>query len=159
MKAYSIFIIPLLTIYGFFLQKTDNNTTQQTKHVYVILNRNSPNFEFTDHSRVNKQNNEREENLQYSFIHEDCEELHFVHVESPYLERFDKKFKAPITFLDTIIFHNERYLLENFDSLTRNELNSLARKGKEAYVIDMGTLCNDSLMVYQTEIRMSGCRE
>ena len=63
------------------------------------------------------------------------------------------------TFLHTIIFHNERYLLENFDSLTRNELNSLARKGKEAYVIDMGTLCNDSLMVYQTEIRMSGCRE
>lgn len=125
------------------------------KNIYVVLNRNSCNIQFTESKRIDGSPSSLfysfDTNVKHDFIYE----MIFTHAYAPLLGRTDERKKIPISFIDSIPFLDEKYIREAY-FIDTHEFHWNKIKNKKIYLIDTGTVQNDSLMMFEVSIGYHG---
>ncbi|NLA63084.1 MAG: hypothetical protein GX857_07685 [Bacteroidales bacterium] len=128
------------------------------KKIYLVLDRNSPNVEFTEMKKKNDLPSDwhylLNTNIKEDFIYQ----ITFTNICAPLLNRFDVRKKVPISFIDSIAYMDEKQIREAY-YIDEHEFHWEKIENKKIYLIDIGTLQNDSLMMYEVGVRFYGFLE
>ena len=153
-KTTIIFIIGILSISAIMGQ----SDSKDPKNIYMVLDRNSPNVEFTEMKKKNGLPSDwhylLNTNIKEDFIYQ----ITFTNICAPLLNRFDEKKKVPLSFIDSIAYMDEKQIREA-TQIYRHEFQWEKIQDKKIYLIDIGTLQNDSVMMYQVDVRFYGFLE
>ena len=152
-KTTIIFIVGLLSL-SLAMGQTDST---EYKNIYVVLDRNSPNIKFKE---MTKRDNSRSM-LLYSMntnIKDFIYEIIFANAYEPLLDRTDEMKKIPVSFIDSIAYMDEKYIKEA-TQIYRHEFQWEKIQDKKIYLIDIGTIENDSVMMYEVGVRFDGFKE
>lgn len=150
-KKHLIFIIGILSI----LSSTAQTDCKKQKNIYVVLDRNSCNIHFRESIR----NDGSPSSLFYSFdtnvMDDYIYEIIFANAYAPLLGRTDEKKKIPVSFMDSIAYLDEKHIREAY-FIDTHEFHWNKIKNKKIYLIDIGTVENDSVMMYEVSLGFSG---
>ena len=154
MKKTTIILIGILSISAIMGQ----SDSKDPKNIYVVLDRNSPNVEFTEMKKKNGLPSDwhylLNTNIKEDFIYQ----ITFTNICAPLLNRIDEKKKVPVSFIDRIAYMDEKYIREA-TQIYRHEFDREKIQDKKIYLIDIGTLQNDSVMMYEVGVRFTGLKE
>lgn len=154
-KIRIIFIFSILFLLNAMGQK---KSTNQNDNIYLVLDRNSPNIEFTEMKKKNNLPSDwhylLDTNIKEDFIYQ----ITFTNFCAPLLNRFDERKKVPISFIDSIVYMDEKYIREAY-YIDAHEFHWEKIKDTKVYLIDTGTLKNDSVMMYEVDVRFYGFLE
>ena len=150
-KTTIILIIGILSLSS-VMGQTDSIAQ---KNIYVVLNRNSCNIQFRESKRIDGSPSSLfysfDTNVKHDFIYE----IIFAHAYAPLLGRTDERKKIPISFIDSIPFLDEKYIREAY-FIDTHEFHWNKIKNKKIYLIDSGTVQNDSVMMFEVSIGYHG---
>lgn len=149
-KLSIIYIIFLCIIYAFKMEffSSDNR-------IYLLLDRNSKNIVFNEDSAIS--NCISFENKFYTLktnINDYAYNVTFSHLELVHFDRKDEKLKKPVSFLDSISYYDEKYIMCAKD-IDQNELRPEFLRNNKIFVLDMGTLKNDTIIMYEVTVDFS----
>ena len=153
-KTTIIFIIGILSISAIMGQ----SDSKDPKNIYVVLDRNSPNVEFTEMKKKNDLPSDWRYLLNTNIKEDFVYKVIFTNICAPLLNRFDERKKVSISFIDSIAYMDEKQIREA-RQIYRHEFQWEKIENKKIYLIDIGTLQNDSLMMYEVDVRFSGFLE
>ncbi len=146
-KIRIIFIFSILFLLNAMGQK---KSTNQNDNIYLVLDRNSPNIEFTEMKKKNNLPSDwhylLDTNIKEDFIYQ----ITFTNFCAPLLNRFDERKKVPISFIDSITYMDEKYIREA-SHIHIHEFHWEKINNKKIYLIDIGTIENDSVMIQLTK--------
>ena len=152
-KTTIIFIIGILSISTIMGQ----SDSKDPENIYVVLDKYSSNIKFKEMTRRDNSPSM----LLYSMstnIKDFIYEINFTHAYAPLLDRIDEKKKVPVSFIDSIAYMDEKYIREA-TQIYRHEFDREKIQDKKIYLIDIGTLQNDSVMMYEVGVRFTGFKE
>ena len=152
-RTIIIFIFGILSVITAIGQT--NCSTQ--KNIYVVLDKYSSNIKFKEMTRRDNSPS----TLLYSMstnIKDFIFEINFTHAYAPLLDRINEKKKVPVSFIDSIAYMDEKYIREA-TQIYRHEFQWEKIEDKKIYLIDIGTLQNDSVMMYEVGVRFTGFKE
>ena len=149
-KTTIIFIVGLLSL-SLAMAQTDSIVH---KNIYVVLDRNSPNIKFKEMTKRDKSRSM----LLYSMntnIKDFIYEIIFVNAYEPLLDRTDEMKKIPVSFMDSIAYLDEKHIREAY-FIDLHEFHWKKMKNTKVNLIDIGTIENDSVMMYEVSLGFSG---
>ena len=145
----------ILTIL-FFISLLFGNDCPEKNNIYVLLDRNSSNITFTVRPEdiVTKDNV-----LVYALktgINDFTLGIGFVYFGKTLPDMYQhEKYRKPVTFLDSITYYDERYIMET-KKIDENLFHWQKLKDTRIFVIDPGTQENDSVMMYEVTVGFDG---
>ena len=128
------------------------------KNIYIFLDRKSKNIDFTIMKKKDGSDFLTRYTLDTNIKNEFVYKIHFSNAYAPDIGRTDIKKRVPITLIDKIKYLDEKYIRET-NYIHANDFSREKLKGKKVYILDKGTLKNDSLTLYEVSVNYSGFRE
>ena len=126
-------------------------------NLYVLLDRKSPNIEFA--SKPKELDGIKENVLTYDMktgINDFTLDIGFVHFGQIIPDMYQhEKIRKPVTFLDSITYYDEKYIMET-KKIDENLFHWQKLKDTRIFIIDIGTLENDSVMMYEVTVGFDG---
>ena len=130
---------------------------QKNDTIYVLLNKNSPNIEYFEQHKLfeGREGFQRNYHLKTG-INDFPLNISFVSFGMLIPDMFQhEEFRKPVTFLDSITYYDEKYIMET-KKIDENLFHWQKLKDTRIFVIDMGTLENDSVMMYEVTVGFDG---
>lgn len=134
------------------------NGNSKKKTMYVLLDRNSKNIDFRVSAKKDGSDPlilyTLDTNIKNDFIYK----ITFANAHAPILDRIDEEKKIPISFLNSISYMDEKKIQET-DYIHLNKFHWEKLQKTRVYLIDMGTLHNDSVTMYEVSVGFTGFLE
>ncbi len=138
----------IIVIFLFILSSYVFGQEIERTPLFLLLNKNSSGINYEGIAK--KKNGKINEHKTYTITVGE-QSMHFIHIRSNILERYDSVAKVPIHVLDTTYFINEKYIFDNFKTL----FNKFGSGRTKFYLLDISTIKNDSITMMEVDYRFT----